>query len=149
MALDKACFLKGREQAVGGHLAACASLGELPDRPGFLWVVGDQLRRSQTSWAQCTPASWDAVAHAFGQRLARKPSPTRAIHKADVGILQTCGRCVVQHGLDHHQAPTVSPVTLKQPSQLAVLDDPDLHGKGLPGNYHSGLRCVTDHIHIR
>jgi len=57
VALDQTCFLQGCEQAVGGHLAARASLGESSDRPGFFGVVGDQLRRSQTAGAQGTPAS--------------------------------------------------------------------------------------------
>ncbi len=63
VALNQARILQGFEQTVGGHLAASASLGEAPDRPGFLGVVGDQLRRSQTAGAQGTPAR-SAVGHA-------------------------------------------------------------------------------------
>jgi hypothetical protein len=52
VALDQARLLQGRQQAVGGHLAARASLGESSDRPGFCGVVGDRLRGSETACAQ-------------------------------------------------------------------------------------------------
>ena len=148
VALNQARILQRFEQTVGGHLAAPASLGEAPDRPGFLGMIGDQLRRPQTACAQGTPASGESVAHALGQRLAGKPSSARCIHEADIGVLQTRGRSVIQHRLDHQHAPTVALLALQQSSQLSALDNPDLHRKGLPGDHHSGLRRVTDHIHI-
>ena len=148
VALDQTRVLQGCEQAVSGHLAASASLGESSDRPGFLGMVGDQLRWSQTACAQGTPRSRQSLAHALGQRLPGKPSSTRSVHEADVGVLQTGGRSVVQHSLDHQDAPTVAPLMREQSSQLAILDDPGLHRKGLPGDHHSGLRRATDHVHI-
>ncbi len=51
MSLDQMRLLQGFEQAMGGHLAARASFGELPDRPGFLGVVGDQLCGPQAACA--------------------------------------------------------------------------------------------------
>ena len=148
VARDQACILQGAEQAVGGHLAARTSLGESPDRPGFVGMVGNQLRGAQAACAQGTPVSRQSLTHALGQRLPGKPSSTRTIHEADVGVLQTRGRSIVQHGPDHQHAPTVAPLTIEQSGQLPALDDPGLHRKGLPGDHHSGLWRVTDHVHI-
>jgi hypothetical protein len=66
VALNQARLLQGCEQTVGRHLAARAPLGESPDRPGFLGVVGDQLRGAQTACAQGTPGSRQPVMHALG-----------------------------------------------------------------------------------
>jgi hypothetical protein len=87
VALDQARLLQGSEQTVGGHLAARASLGESPDRPGFVGMVSDQLRRPEAACAQGTPVSRQRVTHALGQRLAGKPSATRRIHEADISVL--------------------------------------------------------------